>query len=243
MRQIVLSDDGVTVAPDALHRLLTTAYFPESPRDQELALFIGRTEKAEFDRVGAELYQPSEIMQAIAQLVMKRSAQFYLTGFMVVTLVWLKTNGHKPSLNRASIIASCAANEFGKVTWRSSITPSGKQLQAAATSDQASLERIFRRYRSVAHVFAADISSTHYLEPSHLFDKSPEVIGALLMTCATFQSALEDCMDTSDWDLWDVKGHFPKSLRGWPTLFPDLEIWTWVERGYALAVSQGLIKR
>lgn len=182
-------------------------------------------------------------MQGMSQLVQKRTAQFYLTGFMCIALVWLKTKGQTPSLNRASIIASCAANEFQKVIWQRALDPGGQEKQTAATSDPASLERIFRKYRSVAHLYAADISSTEYLEPAHLFDKSPEVIGALLQTCATFQTALEDCVDTSSWDLWDVKKHFPASLRGWPTLFPSLEIWAWIEQGYASAVSQGLIKR
>lgn len=243
MRHIVLSDDGYTVAHNAYHRALVVSFFPDSPRDQELGLFLGAKEQAEFDRVGAELYRPSEIMATVTQLVQKRSAQFYLTGFICIALIWLKFNDQTPSLNRASIIASCAANEFKKVKWHRALDPDGQEKETAATSDPASLERIFRRYRSVAHLFAADISSSEYLEPAHLFDKSPEVIGALLRTYATFQTALENCLDTSGWDLWDVKKHFPESLWDWPMLTPGLDIWAWIEQGYATAVSQGLIRR
>lgn len=243
MRHIVLSDDGFDVASNAYHRLLVVSFLPESPRDQEQGLLIGAMEQAVFDRVGAEHYQPSEIMDGISRLLQKRTAQYYLTGFMCIALVWLKISGQTPSLNRASIITSCAANDFQKIRWQRALDPGGKEYLTAATSDPASLERIFRKYRCVAHLCAADISSTHYLQPAHLFDKSPEVIGALLMTCATFQAALEDCMNTRDWNLWDVKRHFPASLNGWPALFPDAQIWAVIERGYDQAVSQGLIKR
>lgn len=243
MRHIVLSDNGVDVAPNALLRLLVVSYFPDSSRDREQGLFIGSMEKAEFDRVGAENYRPSEIMEGLSRLIQKRTAQYYMTGFMCITLAWLKARGQKPSLNRASIIAAAAANDMRSIFWQRALGPGGATNRTAATSDPASLERIFRKYRSVAHLYAADISSTEYLEPAHLFDKSPEVTGALLQTCAMFQTGLEDCMDTSSWDLWDVKKHFPASLQGWPALTPGLPIWAWIEQGYASAVSQGLIKR
>lgn len=243
MRHIVLSDDGFNIAPNAFHRLVVVSFFPDSPRDQEQGLFIGATELEEFNRVGAEHYRPSEIMESVAKVVQKRTAQLYLTGLMSITLVWLKFKGQTPSLNRASIIVSCAANDFEKIQWYSTLDPGGKQKLTAATSDRASLERIFRKYRSVAHIHAASVSSTEYLEPAHLFDKSPEVIASLLQTCAKFQTALEDCVDTSTWNLWDVKKHFPASLHDWPLLPPGVDLWAWIEHGYATAVSQGLIKR
>ena len=243
MRHIILSDDGYHVAHNAYHRLLATGYFPESPRDQEQGLFIAALEQAEFNRVGQQNYQPSEIMQAASRLVEKRTAQIYLVGFVALSFVWLKFNGQTPSLNRASIIASCAANEFGRIRWRAGLNPTGDEKETPVTSDHSTVERIFRKYRSVAHICAANVSASEYLEVLHLWDQAPEVIASMIQTCAAFQVALEGATDVSDWNIWDVKRHFPASLDGWPVLVPGNEILSWIERGYAVAIAEGMIKR
>ncbi len=87
MRHIILSDNGYNVAPDAHHRLLVVENFPDSPRDQELGLFIAKTEQAEFLRVGEENYTPSEIVVAVANKLQKRATQQFLTGFVALSFV------------------------------------------------------------------------------------------------------------------------------------------------------------
>ena len=243
MRHIVLSEDGHQLASDGYLKLLVTSYFPESSRDREQGLFIAAMEQAEFNRVGPDDYHPSEIMQVAASVLEKRTAQLYLVGFVSIALIWLKVNNQTPSLNRASIIASAAANEFGKVTWRPALDPNHKGKESAVTSDPATIGRIFRRYRSVAHIWAAIVSSAEYLAQGHVWDTPPEVIGTTIKTCAAFQLILQNLVDTSAWNIWDVTRYFPSSLGDWPTLVPGNELHTWIEAGYANAVDQGLIKR
>ena len=243
MRHLILSDDGYHVAGNAYHRLLAISHFPESPRDQEQGLFIAAMEQAEFDRVGQENYQPSEITQAASRLLEKRTAQLYLVGFVAISYTWLKAQEHTPSLNRASIIASCAANEFGKIRWAPSLNLSNSEKVTPVTSDPSTVERIFRKYRSVAHIWAASVAASEYLEPVHLWDRPPEVVSTIIKTCAAFQTTLENSTDTSAWNLWDVTKHFPKSLGDWPILFPGAELLDWIATGHAMAIDQGLIKR
>lgn len=243
MRHIVLSDDGYNVAHNAYHRLLAVGYFPESPRDQEQGLLIAALEQAEFDRVGQATYRPSEIMKAASHLVEKRTAQIYLAGFVALTFIWLKATGQTLSLNRAALIASCAANEFGTINWRRGLDPTGKDKDTPVTSDHSTVEQIFRKYRSVAHICAANISASEYLEVLHLWDQTPEVIGSMIQTCASFQVALEGATDVSDWNIWDIKKHFPACLDDWPVLVPGDNLLAWINRGYTVAVAEGLIVR
>lgn len=243
MRHIVLSDDGINLADNAYHRMLVAFHFPESPRDQLQGLIIANVEKEEFDRVGPENYQPSEIMNAAANLLEKRTAQMYLAGFVGFAFLWLAFSGQKPSLNRASIIASCAANEFKKVIWRPTFDPTGQIREKAATSDPASLERIFRQYRSVAHIAAARVSASEYLDSLHLWDEAPLVIKSVVSSCALFQSTFEKVANVETWNLWDVKKYYPESLKDWPPLDLGGELMHWVSQGHDLAVKQGLIKR
>lgn len=243
MRHIVLTDDGINVSDHAYHRLLAVGYFPENLRDQEQGVILAAMERAEFTRVGPEHYQPSEITQAAFHTLQKRTAQLYLVGFVAIALTWLKSRGDTPSLNRASIIASCAANDFGKIRWVSLLNPTKKENLTSVTSDPATIGRIFRKYRSVAHIWAASAASSAYREPLHIWDQTPEIIGTLIKTAEAFQNALEHSMDTSAWNLWDVRMHFPQSLEDWPVLYPESEVLGWIEAGHAKATEQGLIKR
>lgn len=203
---------------------------------------LAALEKEEFERVGRERYQPSEITAAIVRLIENRTAQVYLAGFIGFVFLWLAFNGRKPSLNRASIITGCAANEFRKVEWRPSFDPSGEVRTKAATSDPASLERIFRQYRSVAHICAARASASEYLQPLHLWDEAPAVVNSFVQSCALFQGTLESVAEVKDWNLWDVKAHFPAALRDWPPWDLGSELIQWVTIGHDRAVEQGLIK-
>lgn len=113
----------------------------------------------------------------------------------------------------------------------------------AVTSDPSSVESIFRRYRSVAHICAARVSSAGYLAVAHLWDETAEVPASLIQTSAEFQTALEEATDTTLWNLWDVTKHFPSILGGWPVLTPEDDLLFWVKKGFDLAIEQGLIQR
>ena len=115
MRHIVLSDDGYHIAKDAYHRLMAACYFPESLRDQKQGLFVAALEREEFRRVGSDDYQPSEIALALSRLLEKRAAQHFAVGFIALCYIWLAKTRYRPSLNRASLIASYGIGEFGKV--------------------------------------------------------------------------------------------------------------------------------
>lgn len=243
MRHIVLSDDGYNISDDAYHRLLAISYFPESPRDQEQGLFIAAMEQNEFDRVGHQHYCPSEITQAAFNSLQRRTAQLYTVGFVAISMTWLKSCDQTPSLTRASIITSCAANEFGKILWVSALGPTEQEKLTAVSSDPSTIAQVFRKYRSVSHIWAAHVASGEYLEPLHVWDRTPEVIGSVIRTSATFQNAIEGSIDTSEWNLWDVTRYFPKSLEDWPVLYPQDELRSWIEIGYQKAIEQGLIKR
>lgn len=241
MRYVVLSDDGYTPASNAAHRLLAPCFFPESPRDQAQALYIAALEQDEFRRKGPEKYRPSEIMLAASKLVENRAAQLYAVGLIAVCYIYLASTPYKPSLNRASTVASFSAGEFGKVTWRTGLNPTGPERRKSVTGDASSLERLFRRYRSAAHICAARVSAGGYLIPEHIWEETPQVTEAMIQTAVTFQDALERITDVSSWNIWDLKKHYPKSLSGSAVLFPDVDLLHWVQRGYQLALEEGKI--
>jgi len=239
MRHLILSHDGFHTAPDAYHCLLAACFFPESPRDQEQALMIAEIERAEYLRVGEANYTPSEILRITAKLVEKRTTQMYSVGFIAVAYIWLKSNGLCPSLNRASIIASHAAYEFGKITYRPSLDPAAKETAKSVTGDPSSLERLFRKYRSVAHICAARVSANEFLDETHIWDRVPEVEASIISTSAAFQMALEEVTDVSSWNIWDVRRYFPAELKDAPVLVGEDNLLAWVDRGYRLAVENG----
>jgi hypothetical protein len=241
MRHLVLSDDGYRVAPNAMHRMMAACFFPESPRDQAQALFVAALEQEEYRRVGAEEYRPSEIMLAASNLIEKRTAQLYSVGFMAFAYIWLAKTPFRPSLRRASIIASYSAGEFGKITWRAGLDPHGRDKSQPVTDDPATLQRIFRKYRSVAHVCAARVAAGAYFEHVHIWDEAAIAGDALIQTAVTIQVRLQEITDTSAWDLWDLTRHYPSSLSGSPVLLPDDDLLAWVGRGYQQALEDGKI--
>jgi hypothetical protein len=241
MRHIVLSEDGYNLVSNAAHRLLAPCFFPESVRDQEQALFIAALEQAEYRRVGQEHYQPSEIMVAATKLIENRAAQLYAVGFIALCYIYLAGTRYKPSLNRASTIASCSANTFGKVVWRDGLDPNGKEKQRSVTSDPASLERLFRRYRSAAHICAARVSAGGYLDHTHIWDETPLVTETMIQTAATYQDALEQVTEVKNWNLWDLKKYYPARLSGSPFLPPDKDLLHWIGTGYEIALDEGKI--
>jgi hypothetical protein len=244
VRHVILSEDGFNIADDAYHRLLAVCFFPESPRDQAQAISVAAMEREEFLRVGADHYKPSEIMQVVARHIEKRATQLYSVGLVALSYFWLSATPYRPSLNRASIVASYSACEFGKVTWRPDLNPSGPEKIKPVTGDAATLERIFRKYRSVAHICAARTSAGDYLASDHIWDQSPFVIEALIQTSVTFQDALEKATDVSSWKLWDLKKYYPTCLSGSPVLVPSDDLFFWIKRGYDLAVADGkLVKQ
>jgi hypothetical protein len=221
--------------------MLAACFFPESARDQAQALFIAALEQAEYRSVGADHYQPSEIMVASSNLIEKRAAQLYSVGFMAFAYLWLAKTPYRPSLRRASIIASCSAGEFGKVSWRAGLDPQGKEKVQAMTDDPATLQRTFRNYRSVAHICAARVAAGGYLEHAHIWEDVPHAIEALIQTAVTIQTKLQEITDTSTWDVWDLTRHYPASLSGSAVLLPDDNLLTWVEMGYQRALDEGKI--
>jgi hypothetical protein len=241
MRHIILSDDGVHLAHNAAHRVMAACYFPESPRDQAQGLYIAALEQDEFRNVGADHYRPSEIMLAVANLIEKRTAQLYSVGFMAFAYLWLAKSPYKPSLRRASIIASCSAGAFGKMTWRAGLDPGGKDKAQPMTDDPASLQKTFRKYRSVAHICAARVAAGGYFEHAHIWDDAPVATEALIQTAVTIQAKLQEIIDTSAWDIWDLTRHYPASLSGSAVLLPDDDLLTWVELGYQRALDEGKI--
>jgi hypothetical protein len=240
-RHIVLTDDGVTVAHNALHRLMAVCFFPESLRDQAQAIFIADMERAEFLRVTEAHYLPSAISQAVIQMAEKQNAQFYIAGFVTLSLIWLGRASLSPSLRRAATVAGYAASEFNKITSRSGFAPRGKDRVQAVTGDPASVAKIFRRYRSVAHIMAARVSAASYLEPLHIWDQPPLVVASMIQTCAAIQVELEKFVDTRKWNLWDVTRCFPTECSDMPVLQPDHGIYGLIEQGFALAESEGAI--
>jgi hypothetical protein len=241
MRHVVLSDDGYNLAENAYHRLLATCYFPDGPRDREQGLYIAQLERREFRDAGPGNYRPSEIMQAASQLIEKRTAQLYSVGFIAFAYLWLSKTPYRPSLRRAATIASYSAGEFGKITWRAGLDPSGNDKVQPMTDDPATLQRTFRKYRSVAHICAARVAAGGYLDHAHIWDEAPVAIAALIQTAVTIQTKLQEITDTSTWDLWDLTRYYPASLSGSPVLLPDDDLLTWVGRGYQLALEESKI--
>lgn len=242
MRHIILTEDGVHPVDDALFRLLAVCYFPDSPRDQVQSIFLARMERDEFRRVGEVDYRPSEIFNAAVTLVEKRLAQQFSVGFVALSFLWLKINGMTPSLNRAALIASCAAYEFDSVTWRPALRPSGEVASRSVTADASSVERLFRKYRSVAHILAARIICSPSDSAGHVLEDHPEETAAFIQTCAAVQGALENATDTTRWNLWDVRKYFPSVLGGTEASIPDENLQFWVRRGYEIAVEEGKIR-
>lgn len=241
MRHIVISEDGANIAENAYLRLASVMYYPEDQRGQEQAYAICLQEKAEFDCVGLENYQPSDVMQAAQAKISKRFAQIYTVGLVALTYVWLSEQGQKPSLNRASAVVSCAANEFNKIVWRSGLDPQGADKTTAVSSDPSTIERTFRKYRSAAHLCATHISSSDYIEIAHLFSPTPESVASLIQTAAYHQESLERVADVSTWNIWDVKRYYPASMGSWPIFTLTGSNLHWVRFGYQEALSQGLL--
>lgn len=147
---------------DLRMELLAHASFPSSRYDGKKFLELIAEDQAREIALGAE-YRQSEFLTAAMQLMRKRFSRGATSGLVLVCASYLQEFGLRASLESSSRLASEVSYLCDKF---SVIGPGGNQFRShRMNADHASIKAIFRQYRSVAHVWAAELCMA---EPARL---------------------------------------------------------------------------
>ena len=104
-------------------------------------------------------------------------------------------------------------DRFGLYVW------SGGEwsLQTAQpTSSVEDVKKAFRQYRPVAHILAAGLVASHYMELMTPFDRSDEADKCFFSTVIAMQARLRKVSNFADWGLWEITAPLPYDPREYP---------------------------
>ncbi|WP_234872081.1 hypothetical protein [Alitabrizicola rongguiensis] len=186
--------------------LLAIAHFPNSLYDAELFFWLWQNEQERM-RDCREEYTESEVFRAASNRLKKRRGQGAVTGLVAISYLFLKDRGLRPSLEKASRIAS----EVIYLSGEGSVL--GTPDTFAMVGDQASVKAAFRANRSVAHIWATELCFRpprieQQQESSILLDEL-----SYYWSAKVFQERIEAATDTRDWLVWSLSGVEPLELE------------------------------
>ncbi|MEM9755617.1 MAG: hypothetical protein AAF914_06470 [Pseudomonadota bacterium] len=214
MNLVSVSDAKGQLLPYARHILDALAFFPEDELSYLQIKELLALEFAWIDPAHPEAFNPSMVTSAVMNYAANRSQQVYVCGLVILAMRWLLSQGRQPSQNAAcELVGRHAAlqNDHPFIFYDArgaEFVEKGKSVP----SDAATVRQIFTKYRRAAHICAARISCSAYLEPIAPTAHAPVADACYLATVVKFQSFLANRSEAKNWDLRLVS--YPPGLFG-----------------------------
>lgn len=219
----VTNSDGEidAVSRSKLHAL---AFFPEDDISWYLAWHLLEAEHAFWVKSGAAAPTTSHFSKIVSNACVKRAQQVWVTGLVALGFFWLHAKGKRVSQNQAvEIAAAYAAAPSTRPFWFYNQDNEIEERQLALPSDHASIRQIFKKYRNAAHICAARVSCSEYLDPLPAFEVATQADRSFIATTSFFQHVFHREMDV-EWGLRLIET--PKGLSiGEEMLRPSDEVW------------------
>lgn len=203
--------------------MMAHMYFPKSRADREQALLLLNHERERYERLGSE-YQSSDIVSAVVARVRKSEGQRYVAGLVAIAMVGLKLINKLDSLETASKIVSEYCYDNPIVNFSGGIGNDVQEFTVKPRTGPKNIRNAFRDFAPVAHICAANISSSSYLAPRSIFSRAPLAEACCIQTAAYFQMSLKDKFAKEQWRVLDVVGQLPASMQGIPALLPENQV-------------------
>lgn len=203
MQKINLSDRPNHIRPYAALELKARAALPENDGSYEQALLLLETEYKRWKQTGE--YNPSWLTQKVITALDKQATQRFVAGLVGVAMFMLPYFGKRRSLENASSVVSEYANAVGKSAFAFWNGAGWTEDNKRIVGDLSTIKQHFRRYRSVAHICAAEVTCSGYLTPRQPFEQAPEADACFIHTCLMFQSDFRKVANFSDWNLFEIQ--------------------------------------
>ncbi|MFK7879008.1 hypothetical protein [Roseobacter sp.] len=216
---IRLSDESGKILPYARQLLDALAFFPDDELSFKICRFAIEREYQEYLKRGPDVLKVSLATAVLINAAEKRAQQVHVAGLVALAIFGLKSLDRRPSQEAAvERVAkhNSMANKFPFERWD---YKSGKHTKydKAVQCDVASVRQIFTMYRSVAHICAARVSSTDYLQPLSLFEPSKQADESKLATVLAFQAFFQtNIVAAQNWNMRLIE--FPASLQSNPVV-------------------------
>lgn len=164
--------------------------------------------QSEYQRwqTGPDEYEPSWLSQKLMTALRNQIGQRYTAGLVGIALWMLPHFGRKPSLETASAVVSeygfsLCTQKQGFVFWDSG---QWNDFVKPINGDQRTIQKIFRTYRHVAHICAAEVAASEFIEPPKPFDFNALADLCFIVTAMIVQKKFESVENFSDWNLHEI---------------------------------------
>ncbi len=218
MGEIWLSDREHHVRPNASLELRINAALPQSDGSLDQALAIIELEKIRWETLGPDEYEPSWLAQTVMSALHRKIGRKTIAGLTALAMASLDNAGERMSLRMAAAVVSEFANSITGlqfVAWKGKVLEEGiKPL----VGDEATIEKIFREYRSVAHICAAEVASADYLDFAHPFEVRPEADACFISTALYYQHRMRKAENFDRWALKEIRFSPPYAPDHYPPL-------------------------
>jgi hypothetical protein len=184
--------------------LAAHASFPLRPHDAEDFLYLLAAEKRRLEE-NPQNYVRGQVLKSAIYSIEKRRTRGAMAGLVALSFLHLRSIGANTTLEKASLIAS----EVGYITEKLTETDGNGHYEAIGklNADLASVKKIFREYRSVAHIWAANLCV-----PDDVQDWSVHDHECYFCSIMNFQKRLQSATDTSGWAMVEVVPSPPANL-------------------------------
>lgn len=223
MSEIRLFENGL-LARDAAILLKIHASFPKDIDSVAQAMSLFDDERHRWFCLGPYRYSPTAFSETARDAIHRQAGQRAIAGLVGVALTALDNAGQSMSLNLAAKVVSEFSYKHGKMEmlfWKDRTWRKDSKL---LTGDRPSVAKIFRKYRSVAHIVAAEICSQEYLLPPHPFQNAPDADASFVATAIYFQLRLKKAGSFDDWGLREISLPPHEFCETYAPLLPTKEL-------------------
>lgn len=218
MIDIRVSDSEHRIGPNAILELRLHAALPQDDGSLEQAIAILKLERSRWEKLGEEDYEPSWLARTVLTAMHRQVGRRTLAGYTALAMTCLDNAGKRMSLQKAAEIVSEYANSMPGlqfVVWKNgAYEKSVKPL----VSDEQTIKSIFREYRSVAHICAAEVAAADYLDFGLPFEPTPEADACFISTAVHYQLRLQKAENFDHWSLKPILFPLPFSVKDYPPL-------------------------
>ena len=218
MKEILTSSDNQTIDHDLHVRLFATSCFPTSETDIAQWLWLHEAERSRW-LSNPSGFQMSFLARQAQNGEIKRSGKRAMAAVTAYAFLFLHDRGLKPSLEKASFLASEAGYQFEKV--RVSIDKEEKLLKLNA--DRVGVKKAFREYRSVSHILIASLALDEASLPSLTCEYSAKNIEYVTALVLAAQDQLDRAKVSEDFGLIRLRDN-TDSISTFPNLSASKEL-------------------
>lgn len=224
MADICLSDRQRHVRTNACLELRINAAIPKDDGSLDQALAILALEKARWEARGTEIYEPSWLARTVLDALHRQIGRKTVAGLTALAMTCLDNAGKRMSLRSAAEVVAEYANSISGLQFIAWKGGAYEESVKPLVGDEATIKKIFREYRSVAHICAAEIAAADYLDFGLPFETKPEADACFISTAIYYQLRLQKAENSAQWGLRKIRFSPPYSIEDYPPLIANEQL-------------------